>query len=354
MANQNSWLKKRIAEFAYPFNSPWKRLLFHAAFSFTIPLFYLPGSTDKLATYLKINYWILSMDLVQTFSHIIILAWLNERLDWAKQTAKRLIFGVVGHTVVTYSVFYPLGLFNLYLLWGFDFTVGMTILNSVWYAPIIIVSVVMLISSAGEFFNKWKASMINEEKLRTEMMSYKYESLRNQMNPHFLFNSFNVLVNLVNQNPKLAIQFIQQLGELYRNVLETRDKELISLEDELKFIESYIFLLKIRFEDKLLVTIDIPVEKDDLIVPMVLQSLIENVVKHNVISRQKPVEVSICRSNRFIEITNALRPKAVADTSSGTGLQNIKQRYKFFTDKEVQVTQTDSTFKVSIPILKQE
>ena len=348
-----TWFKRRIYEYQYPFKTPLIRIGIHLGFAFFIPLFFLPNGGWRV--YFGLAYWIFSMDFLQGIGHVYIYWRLNERYDWIKDTKKRVLYGIIGHTGITLVLFFVVGVVNGQLLWGSSFEEAVNTLLTVWFVPLIIVASVLSFSVAGEFLKNWKASVVNAEKLKSEMMAYKYESLRSQMNPHFLFNSFNVLTNLVNQDPKLAIQFIHKLSELYRNVLETRDKELVSLHEELKFIESYIFLLKIRFEDKLHVNIDVQATSNDLVVPMVLQSLIENVVKHNAISRAEPIEINIIRNNGSIEVSNPIRPKSIRDEDkSGTGLQNIKQRYKFFTDKDVEIIKNDGKFTVTIPVLKQE
>src|SRR5690606_13428064 len=188
----------------------------------------------------------------------------------------------------------------------------------------------MLVIAAIEFFKNWKLSYLKQERLKAEMMAYQYEALHNQLNPHFLFNSFNVLSSLVFESQELAVRFIDQLSDLYTRVLDGRNKQLIPLADELEFIQSYSFLLKTRFEDKLDISIDVDAQDDERIAPMVLQLLIENAVKHNRISKDEPLCITIQKKDKAVEVSNPLRLKRAGDESKGTGLQNIRQRYKFF------------------------
>ena len=183
-------------------------------------------------------------------------------------------------------------------------------------------------------------------------MTYKYESLRNQINPHFLFNSLNVLSELVYDDQDLAVKFIRQLSDLFRYVLDSRDKELVPLSEELKFTESYVFLLKIRFEDKLNIKTEIEAQTSDYLIPMTLQLLIENAVKHNEISAAFPLTISIRRKNGFLEVENNLQPKEVGEDSRKTGLKNLIQQYAFFSGHPIEILPSAHVFLVCVPILK--
>jgi hypothetical protein len=353
MASNKHSIENLLWEYSYPFKTPWMRVTIHAVVAIVTPIFFIPKG-EGLDFYLKLSSLILCLDFTQGIAHNYIFWRLNERYDWIKNTIKRVIYGLLIHSVVAYLIFLPWGIAVYIGIWKVSLVQSIPPLLNLWYIPIVFVLMIVAFGSASEFLKNWKKSLVNEEKLNAEMMAYKYESLRSQMNPHFLFNSFNVLINLVNQDQRLAIQFIQQLSQLYRNVLETRDRELISLHEEIKFIQSYIFLLKIRFEDKLSVSIQVPIADDEMIVPMVLQTVIENAVKHNAISKAYPLDIAVSRNNGRIVVTNPIRPKKIPDDSSGLGLQNIKQRYRFFTEKEIEIVSSDGNYTVSIPVLKQE
>jgi LytS/YehU family sensor histidine kinase len=150
----------------------------------------------------------------------------------------------------------------------------------------------------------------------------------------------------------MAVKFINQLSELFRYVLDSRDKELVSLSDELEFMHSYIYLLKTRFEDKLELKVELTAEPDDLIVPMTLQMLVENAVKHNEVSEAFPLQILIRRNEFYIEVENTLRTKKVGEDSKNTGLKNIIQQYSYFTDSLVEVKKEDGKFLVRVPVLK--
>lgn len=209
-----------------------------------------------------------------------------------------------------------------------------------------------ILTAAYGFFTSWKAALVNQEKLKSEMLIYKYESLRNQINPHFMFNSLNVLSDLVYEDQKLAVKFIHQFSDIYRYVLDSREKELVPLADELAFIQKFIFLLKTRFEDKLIVTLEVEVNSDDLIVPLALQLLVENAVKHNEASKQHPLHISIKRTKNTITVQNPIREKNSGENSKKIGLKNLQQQFSYFTTDNMTINTENGVYSVAIPLLK--
>jgi LytS/YehU family sensor histidine kinase len=202
------------------------------------------------------------------------------------------------------------------------------------------------------FFRAWRKAVLSEAEIKSEMMAYKYESLRNQINPHFLFNSFNVLSDLVYEDQAQAVKFIREMSDLFRYVLDSRDKELVNLAEEVEFMKSFTYLLKTRFGDKLNMVNELKPETDTFIVPMTLQLLVENAVKHNEVSEKYPLSIFIRQKGDFIEVENACRPKTEGGESKKTGLKNIAQQLGFFTDREMEIISSDSTFLVRVPIIK--
>ncbi len=204
------------------------------------------------------------------------------------------------------------------------------------------------------FLLNWKQSSIAAEQLKRESIAAKYESLKNQVNPHFLFNSLNALSNLVYEDQDKAVKFIKQLSEVYRYVLDTREKEVVSIAEELKFLQSYLFLQQIRFGDKL--KIEISVRKEAInVAPLALQLLIENAIKHNVVSEDDPLTVRIFEADQYIVVENNLQKKtSLGEPSAGVGLQNICKRYEFLSDRKVETIKDEKTFTVKLPILNQQ
>jgi LytS/YehU family sensor histidine kinase len=160
------------------------------------------------------------------------------------------------------------------------------------------------------------------------------------------------LSDLVYDDQAMAVKFIRQLSDLFRYVLDSRDKELVPLKDELEFIRSFTFLLKTRFEEKLKIDVDVQANPDEYIVPMTLQLLIENAVKHNEVSEAFPLRISVRKVNDCLEVENNLQPKSVGDDSKKTGLKNITQQFAFFSEKPIKIITSDERYMVRVPILK--
>ncbi len=209
------------------------------------------------------------------------------------------------------------------------------------------------------FFDKWKKNLIEKENwekekalLQKAQLNAQYENLKNQLNPHFLFNSLTSLNSLIYEDQHLASQFLQQLSRVFRYLLENREKELVSLETELNFINRYLFLLKTRFEDYFLVSIDVPAHKQmHQIVPVTLQILIENVVKHNSISEESPLQMRIYTEDTYLIIHNNKNPKNRIEHSNKLGLRNLQALYSYLSDKPLEITETLEDFTVRVPLL---
>src|SRR5690606_17692569 len=196
---------------------------------------------------------------------------------------------------------------------------------------------------------------VKVQKIIAGTASAKFESLKNQIDPHFLFNSLNVLSSLIEENPDNAQRFTTSLSKVYRYVLEQKDKELVSVAEELSFAKTYMNLLKMRFENSLFYEIPNEVTIPDAkVVPLSLQLLLENTVKHNVVSEQKPLYIRIFVDGDYLAIENDYQKKEVLQDRQGVGLQNIINRYAIITNRKVAIAQNDKTFTVRIPILTKQ
>lgn len=204
------------------------------------------------------------------------------------------------------------------------------------------------------FYTKLQKSIQEKEQLQRENIQSQLEGLKNQVNPHFLFNSLNTLTYLIPEAPDKAVNFVQKLSKVYRYILEIRDQKIVTISDELEFLNAYIFLLKERFGENLNINIDIP-EKfyRGKVVPLCLQILFENAIKHNIISTQKPLMINVSIEKDKLIVKNNLQKKNQVISSTSMGLQNIKNRYQFFTKKEVDVIVTTDSFLVALPLVDQ-
>ncbi|MFT3679535.1 MAG: histidine kinase [Ferruginibacter sp.] len=203
------------------------------------------------------------------------------------------------------------------------------------------------------FMHELRHSVEETEKLKRENLAAQLNALRTQVNPHFLFNNLNTLSSLIPECPEHAVDFVQQLSKVYRHILDVKDEKSISLKEELEVLRAYTFLLKTRFGNNLDVNIDIPEEKlNKKIVPLSLQLLMENAIKHNIVSAGKPLQINIFTNNGSLVVDNNLQMKNQVNESTGIGLDNIRNRYKLLGDKMVEVTATGSNFTVSIPLIE--
>lgn len=204
------------------------------------------------------------------------------------------------------------------------------------------------------FSEKLKQKAVETEKLRSLTSEAKLESINSHLNPHFFFNNLSALSVLIHQDVKLADRYLQKLSEIYRYILNHRNNELVKLDQELLFLESYLELLSIRFDQSIRFQLAIKPEFNELLVPpAVLQLLVENVVKHNYFTQKEPLEVRIFSEGKALKIWNKKQIKEVVDDSTGIGLQNISERYKFLNQRIRIENQTDH-FLVEIPLIDEE
>ncbi len=219
--------------------------------------------------------------------------------------------------------------------------------------PLIITTIIALWGHGREFLLSWRESAVDVERLKTENLKSKFESLRSQVNPHFLFNSLNALSSLVYADQGKAVNFIQKLSEVYRYVLDHQNDEVVDLQTEVTFLESYVFLNTIRFGNNFKVNY---VDLDDLrtysIPPVALQMLVENCIKHNEISKEFPLIIEVRKENETIVVENNLNPIDIPKRdSNGLGLSNIISRYELLSDRKVGVEKSDTKFSVRLPLL---
>lgn len=203
------------------------------------------------------------------------------------------------------------------------------------------------------FYLQLQTAVAEKAQLERQNVESQLEGLRNQVNPHFLFNSLNTLVYLIPEDAEKAVRFVQQLSKVYRYVLESREARIIPLADELEFLHSYIFLLKERFGENLQVNLaDLNGAAESAIVPLTLQMLFENAIKHNVISTEKPLTIEFFAENGHLVVRNKLQRKNQVMDSTGVGLENIRTRYRMLTEQEVEVIVSREYFTVLLPMVK--
>ena len=199
----------------------------------------------------------------------------------------------------------------------------------------------LLLISVAEgifFFNQWKNSMVRTERLERENMQSQLEVLKSQVNPHFLFNSLNVLSSLVHTNANKAEEFIDEFASIYRYILNIQEQTVVSLREELHFLDSYVFLQKIRFKEGLKLQLHIEAEQlDNCLPPLSLQMLVENAIKHNVVGKEKPLKVRIYTKNNFLFVVNNLQIRSNKPQGTGMGLKNLRERYFYLSGFSIKI-----------------
>ncbi|HPZ26359.1 MAG TPA: histidine kinase, partial [Kaistella sp.] len=274
---------------------------------------------------------------------------LTRRFSWVEQTKTRVILGIIATFLVNVILVLLCNYVTYILILKKNandfFTGNMGISN--W----ITINIALLVSAilhAKSFMEEWKKSTrkeVVEQKIIAKSANAQFESLKNQLDPHFLFNSLNVLSSLIDENPNLAQRFTSSMSKIYRYVLEQKDKELVTVEEELDFAKTYCELLKTRFED----SVNFEVEVKDMkgfVVPLSLQLLLENCIKHNFATSAKPLIIKIYSENGNLIVENNLQAREQVKEREGIGLSNIVQRYSLITNRNVFIEKSEDYFKV--------
>ena len=269
---------------------------------------------------------------------------------------KRIIYGISGATIITLTAIFFLRMFVSVVIYSMPFEAFINKESWAGYSfglwiTLTIISCFYIIY----FYNRYQKNKIKEQKVIAGAASAKFYALKNQLDPHFLFNSLNVLTSLIEENPEAAQKFTTSLSKVYRYVLEQKSKELVTVDEELNFARTYMSLLKTRFEDSIIFEIpDRASNPESKVVPLSLQLLLENAVKHNMVTSSKPLHIKIYEDKGHLVVMNNLQPKQIVKKSSGVGLENIKQRYSLLSDRKVIINQRAKDFAVAIPMLTKQ
>ncbi len=263
--------------------------------------------------------------IILSYPDLALIRYLNKKFPWKKKMVKRFIIqfpiAVIGGILITPVIVIPAGLiFSM----EYDFQ---TNLNNAYYL-IILSFFLMVVLEALIYFNESSLARQEAEILEKELSQIRFEVLKSQVNPHFMFNSLNVLSGLIDSDVKKAQQFIDEFSHVYRYVLETIEQPVIKLEKELDFMRSYLFLQQIRYGEMLSYSVSIPAHLlKKVLPPLSLQVVLENAIKHNIINKSKPLNIAIYNENTFLVVKNNIQPKISSGNSTGLGLRNLVKRY---------------------------
>lgn len=271
-----------------------------------------------------------------------------------KDFHKRTLVFIPWCIILTFIVVFILN-YVFYVLAG-ELSFGEFLRVQRWsaYIPLVIIAlVVAFVFYASAYYKEYKDRQVAQHKQIAGGATAQLETLKSQIDPHFLFNSLNVLVSLIEEDQDKAIDYTTSLSKIYRYILEQKDKELISVREELRFADSFVTLLKLRFEDAIhYEVIQEGFTANMMTIPLVLQLLLENAIKHNVATEENILRIYIGKEDEYLVVSNNVQEKEGMRMSTKVGLRNIQERYALLTDIPVEIVKTKKSFKVRLPILR--
>ena len=290
---------------------------------------------------------------LMAYPDLFFIQYLNRKFPWGKQLFQRvvlqfvftLVVGTLASLLITLTSHF-LGRYtnDLYYVFFYNALIG-SVVNLL----------LMVLLEAWLHFNESSLSKEKAEKLEKELSQIKFEVLKNQINPHFMFNSLNVLSELIESNVEDAQKFIDEFSAIYRYVLETIEKPVVTLDEELGFVRSYFFLQQMRYGQSLMLNIDVPARMIKLFLPpLSLQVVLENAIKHNVINESNPLKIGISEEEGWLVVENNIQPKVSAVKSTGVGQDNMVKRYAMIGTKIPKFVVKTSHYSVKLPLIKPE
>lgn len=329
---------------------------------FTIPVFTV--ITALSLTKYPLEFGELSRDCLYIFT-IIIALWLSNRFiivrfhhkyKHDRNKKKKLILRYLLSILISLLIVIPASNFyHAYCETHHELVGSTDLIISHRMLYLITILFVYFINANYErmfLFIELSEKAVEAEAYKRDSTEAKFKILKDKINPHFLFNTFNALSETIEENPPKASELVLELSDVYRYVLDNQEINWVPVKKEISFAQSYVSLLKMRFEKNLIININIPEEiYEAYITPLTMQILIENAVKHNIISSSQPLKIDISTDNNFIIVSNNLQKKEVFENSASFGLKNLSERYRFLSDKKVLIQETESEFVVKVPIV---
>lgn len=319
---------------------------------------YTGGKTINFDQQLLINFgyycmYCIPISLVNSY----FFEYINHGVNWTSTTKKyKLVIGILGSVVITVFTVFLVRMVQEMAIGGETYAEFINTERSDFYfRSLLITTIFSLFFHALYFYKELQKKKVTEQKIIAGTASAQFDALKNQLDPHFLFNSLNVLSSLIDENPSQAQKFTSGLSKVYRYVLEQKNKELVTVDEEFKFAKTYMSILKMRFEDSIIFEIpEAASNPESKVVPLSLQLLLENAVKHNMVTPSKPLHIKIYEDGGNLVVQNNLQEKQIVKKSSGVGLSNITQRYDLLTQRNVYINKTASDFQVAIPMLTKQ
>jgi len=288
-----------------------------------------------------------------SYPDLFLIQYMNKIAPWGKKLVKR-VFVQLGFTVLIAALIAVLitAFANWIQAYTDDDIASVFITNILIYAVVNII--VMAIFEAWIFFIESNRSKQKADQLQQELAQIKFEVLKSQINPHFLFNSLNVLSGLIKKDTSKAEKFIDEFSQIYRYVLETIEQPVTTLNKELEFMRSYLFLQQIRYGESLTFSVNIYANLLPwLLPPLSLQVLLENAIKHNIVNESNPLKIEILNENTSLIVRNNIQPK-ISGNSTGLGLKNLVKRYALISNLEPTFTVVNNLYVAKLPLINTE
>ena len=289
------------------------------------------------------------------FANVSLFIFLDHKFANDRFSLKRIIWGFILSLIISIAIIFLLRIIEDVLIEGKSWSIFISNENSYnYFVSFFMTFIVTLLFHVFYIYKSFQENKVNQQKIIATTANAQFESLKNQIDPHFLFNSLNVLSSLIEENPSTAQKFTTCLSKIYRYVLEQKDKELVAISEELAFAKIYMQLLEMRFENSISYELPESTNEDAKVVPLSLQLLLENCIKHNVVSSSKPLHIKISVEDNQLVVQNNWQKKEVLSDGKGVGLQNIVNRYALLTERQVTIIQNEKLFKVYLPILTKQ
>jgi two-component system, LytTR family, sensor kinase len=341
------------------FNDLWFRLIMIPIIGAIVPVlfFQIPFSTDVI----YFRKFLVSTFYTTIYWHACrwIFIQMNQRYPNPEDTRVRIIktllysFAVIIFFCPIFNFLAKILVFDYLKIPVHQYYNGVyTPLFGIYAANVTMFAIIAATYESIRNLSRWEQTIVEKEALEKAHIASQLEGLKSQVNPHFLFNSLNTLISIIPEDAERSVRFVRQLSKIYRYFLETTNEKTVSLQQEMDFVNSYTFLLKERFGESLHIDVNAKNACNDcVIIPFSLQLLLENCIKHNIISQDKPLYINILVNPHEITIKNNFQPKNQTQNSTGVGLKNIESRYQLLSDKAMKIEQNEQFFSVTLPLL---
>lgn len=343
-----------------PFNYPWLRFFWVPFLAFLFnSLSWVVALTDDFAqTLLPVVQVKIPLDIFFSTLNALICSegslFLFRRVERLFPIEKRLKTLISIHVLESSALWFGMFTVSQAFLLGFDTPMKIFMYKQNLLFSLMIALCMNVVHIGMILFQRWKDAHSEAENLQRVHLESQNLALRQQIDPHFLFNSLNTLSAIIEDEPKMAVRFVQHLSEVYRYVLQSKNRISVSLQEEIEFVQAYAHLLELRFGENIEISIpSVDTTQNVVLPPLAIQLCIENAVKHNIISKSKPLSIVIKIDNETIIVENSLQTRSSEQPSTKIGLRTIRNHYSALTERAVTFTKTDSTFIVKLPLLRE-